>query len=303
MIGLAALVAALALAVAGADWQAHAPLPEPRTEVAGAAFRGGVAVVGGYLADGSSTARADLYRPSSDTWARLPDLPIRVNHAAAAAAGGRLYVVGGYGASRRPVRGAFAFDGAGWRRLRQLPVARAAAGAAIVGGRLYVVGGVGPRGLARVGFVLDLRSGRWSEVPGPSPREHLAVTAAGGRVYALAGRLSGFASNVALLEAYSPSARRWTRLPPVPEARGGTGATVVGRTLVSVGGEAPEGTIASVFAYDVVRMRWRRLPSLPTPRHGLAVAAVGGRVYAIGGGPEPGLTVSGANESLAPLGG
>ena len=69
--------------------------------------------------------------------------------------------------------------------------------------------------------------------------------------------------------------------------------------IVSVGGEEPQGTIRSVFGYDFARGRWRRLPDLPTPRHGLGVAAIGSRVYAIGGGTAPGLTVSGANESLA----
>ena len=42
-----------------------------------------------------------------------------------------------------------------------------------------------------------------------------------------------------------------------------------------------------------------QLEDLPTPRHGLGVAAFGGRVFVIGGGPEPGLTVSSANEALA----
>jgi N-acetylneuraminic acid mutarotase len=84
----------------------------------------------------------------------------------------------------------------------------------------------------------------------------------------------------------------------VPESRGGTGAAAVGGTIVSVGGEAPSGTLAKVYAYDIARRRWRRLADLPTPRHGLGVAAFGDRVYVIGGGPQPGLHVSDANESL-----
>jgi len=56
--------------------------------------------------------------------------------------------------------------------------------------------------------------------------------------------------------------------------------------------------VRTVYAYDVVRHRWRRLTDLPTPRHGLGVAALGGVVYVIGGGPQPGLYVSDANESL-----
>jgi hypothetical protein len=65
-----------------------------------------------------------------------------------------------------------------------------------------------------------------------------------------------------------------------------------------VGGEEPGGTIREVYAYGIASRRWQRLDDLPTPRHGLGVAAFGGRIYVIGGGPEPGLTVSDANETL-----
>jgi hypothetical protein len=57
-----------------------------------------------------------------------------------------------------------------------------------------------------------------------------------------------------------------------------------------------------VYAYRISERRWLRLDDLPTPRHGLGVVAFGGRVFVIGGGPEPGLTVSGANESLSVAG-
>ena len=145
-----------------------------------------------------------------------------------------------------------------------MPEWRAAAGAAVVGNRLYVVGGVAPGGLAQRTFVLDLRTRRWSRIVGPEPREHLAVTALGGRVYALGGRLAGIDTNLRTLQVLDPRTRRWTRLPPIPHARGGTGVAAVGTELVSVGGEEPSGTIASVYAYDTRTRRWRRLPDLPT---------------------------------------
>ena len=66
-----------------------------------------------------------------------------------------------------------------------------------------------------------------------------------------------------------------------------------------MGGEEPAGTIAEVLAYRVSERRWVQLEDLPTPRHGVGVAALGGRVFVIGGGPEPGLTVSAANEALS----
>ena len=84
----------------------------------------------------------------------------------------------------------------------------------------------------------------------------------------------------------------------MPDARGGTALAAVRGTLVSAGGEAPSGTIASVYRYRPSTGRWARLADLTTPRHGLAVVGVVGTLYVIGGGPRPGLTVSDANESL-----
>jgi N-acetylneuraminic acid mutarotase len=285
--------ALLALALGGDQWRTHAPLPLPRTEVAATAFGREIAVAGGFLADGGSSRRVDFYAPSSDTWRSGPDLPAGLNHASAVVARGRLYVIGGYGAERS----AFVLEGNGWRTL-SMPSPRAAAGAAALRGMIYVVGGVGDGGNARSMLAYDTRSGRWRTLPGPKPRQHLAVTATRGRLYAIAGRVTGLTTNFTLVESWAPGERRWRREAPVPQARGGTGAAAIGRTIVSVGGEAPGGTVSTVYAYDVVRRRWRRLADLPTPRHGLGVAALGGRIYVIGGGPKPGLFVSDANESL-----
>jgi N-acetylneuraminic acid mutarotase len=283
----------VALAVLGGGWSAHAPLPVPRTEVAASALGGEIAVVGGFLENGGSSRRVDFYAPASDSWRSGPDLPVAVNHAAAAVARGRLYILGGYGAERS----AFVLVGGRWKTLT-LPAQRAAAGAAAVRGTVYVVGGVGENGNARSMLAYDTSSGRWRSLPGPRPRQHLAVAAARGRVYAIAGRTSGLTTNFTLVESWAPGEKRWRREAPVPEARGGTGAAAIGSNIVSVGGEAPGGTVRSVYSYDVARRRWRRLADLPTPRHGLGVAALRGVVYVIGGGPQPGLHVSDANESL-----
>jgi N-acetylneuraminic acid mutarotase len=296
-----AVTVAAAAAAAPSPWQSHTPMPEPRTEVAAGVARGEIVVVGGFTAGGANSDRVDAYSVERDTWRRLPDLPLAVDHAAAASADGTVYVTGGYGRDRSPLRTVFALTGGSWRQLPGLPDARAAAAAAIAGGRLYVLGGVdGRRGLARVAFALDLKTRRWTRLPGPSPGEHLAAAAAGSRVYAVGGRSAGIDTNTNRFEVYDPRGRRWTRLAPIPVARGGTGAALVDGRMVSVGGERPQGTIGSVYGYELRARRWRRLPDLLTPRHGLGVVAAAGRVYVVAGGPEPGLTVSGAVESLDP---
>ena len=293
------MTALAAIATVAAAWVSGSPLEEPRTEVAVAPLQGRIVVVGGFLASGGNSRRVDSYDPARDTWARLPDLPVSVDHAAAASWRGRIVVVGGYGADRAPLRAAFLYDGRRWRRLPAPPEERAAAAAAATSdGRVWVVGGRTSSGLATRTLSLDLRTLRWRVVRGPRPREHLAATAMGGRVYAVGGRLAGYDTNLGTVEAYEPRSNRWARLPDLPDPRGGTGAAAIAGRIVSVGGESPSGTNRTVWSLRPGASRWASLPDLPTPRHGLGVVAFRGRVWAIAGGPQPGLTVSGAVESL-----
>lgn len=300
IIGTLVVPAATAATVPSARWQRAAPVPLARTEVAAASLGGALVVAGGYLADGSTSGRVDLFDPRRGAWERLPDLPIPVNHPAAAGPHrAAAYVVGGYTAVREPSRDVYAITRSTVQRVRApAPEPRAAAGAAILGRRLYVVGGVGATGLATRTLVLDLARRRWTTAPGPTPREHLAVTTDGRRVYAVGGRLRGYDTNLRVVESWAPGERRWRREPPLPQARGGTGAAVLGRWLVSVGGEAPSGTLRRVYGLNLRTRTWRRFPDLPTPRHGLGVVVQGGRLYTLAGGPRPGLFVSGANEYL-----
>ena len=297
LVILVLLVPASGAAQSG-GWQQAAPVPDPRSEVAATVLNGEIVIVGGFRQVGANSRRVDAYSPKRNRWRRLPDLPLAVDHSTATAYRGRLYVSGGYRSNRSRSNEAFVFARGRWSRLPRMPSPRAAAGAAFSGGKLYVMGGVGPNGLAKAALEYDPVKPRWRMIPGPTPREHLGVTAARGRVFVVAGRTAGFDTNLALVEAYSPAARRWAKLPPVPGTRGGTGATFTGRYVVSAGGEAAPGTVKEVYALDLDTNRWRRLPDLPTPRHGLGVAYANGRVYVVAGGPTPGLSVSPANEFL-----
>jgi N-acetylneuraminic acid mutarotase len=300
---LVATVAAVAVVstagAAKADWETRAPLPLPRTEVSAAGVGSEIVVLGGFTADGGSSRRVDAYSPARDAWRRLPDLPVGINHGMAVGVGGRVYVLGGYAASGAVLRNVFVLRRGHWRGLPRMPFPRAAAGAGVARGRIVVAGGVGQgRRLARNALAFDLRASRWSVVPGPTPREHLGVAALAGVVYAVGGRTAGLDTNLLHFESFRSGDRSWKRLQPVPDARGGTGAVGAAGQIVSVGGEEPGGTIAEVLAYRIAERRWVQLPDLPSPRHGVGVAALGGRIFVIGGGPEPGLTVSSANEAL-----
>jgi len=294
-----ALVLVPLAAAASSAWETRAPLPLPRTEVVAATVGSEIVVLGGLTLERSASRRVDAYSPARNSWRRLPDLPIGVHHSMAVGAGGKLHVLGGYTVAGMPLRAAFVLERKKWRSLSRMPFPRAAAGVGVAGGKIIVAGGVTAAGrLVRNALSFDLRTKRWSIVVGPTAREHLGVTSLAGTVYAIGGRTSGLDTNLLHFESYRPGAKRWTRLSPVPDSRGGTGAAALLGHVVSAGGEEPAGTIAEVLAYRVAERRWVRLDDLATPRHGIGMAALGGRVFVIGGGPEPGLTVSSANEAL-----
>jgi non-specific serine/threonine protein kinase len=244
-------------------------------------------------------ATVEVFDTDAGRWSAGPDLPVAVNHAMAATAGGTAYVFGGFLPGGDPSTAVFRLGEGVWEVVSPLPQARAAGTAVPLGDTVYVAGGVGPDGLARDMLVYDTAADRWSTAPGPpTPREHLGGAGFGGRVYTVGGRTGGINSILAAFEAYDPNARRWSRLPDLPTPRGGlaAAATCTGH-VVAVGGEA-RATFPETEAYDVSAGSWRALPDLPTPRHGLGVVAVGSVLYTLSGGPQPGLHVADATEVI-----
>lgn len=286
-------------------WQARAPLPTTRTEVAAAALDGRIYVAGGYAADGSTLDVVEIYDPATDTWATAAALPAGRNHMGLAALGGRLYAVGGYGG---PISASvasadvWAYDPAtnSWSSAAPLPVPRAAHALVAEEGRLYVIGGVGPE--AHTTLVYDPAANTWTGLsPIPTEREHLAAAALDGRIYAVAGRADG--RNLDTVEAYLIADDRWETLPSLPTSRSGLAAAVLGGQVYVVGGEAIDGsgeTFADVEVFDPASGQWSTAEPMPTARHGLGAVAVDGILYVLGGGPVAGLTVSGANERYVP---
>jgi N-acetylneuraminic acid mutarotase len=293
-----------AAAAATERWRALARSTVARTEVAAARIGDHAYVVGGFVPPGGATTdvveRYDLRR---DRWTRVQPIPQAVNHAAAAAYRGDLYVVGGY-ASAHGLAGEtdalWRYDPAAdrWTKLRSAPTARGALAAGVVGDRLYVAGGArGGTALATL-EIYDLRRRRWSRGPSlPTAREHLAGAVHGGAFYVLAGRAGGL-NNVRVAERYVPARRRWERLPPMRKARSGIAAATVSGRVVVVGGEESAGTIVEVESFDPRTRRWRSEPRLPTPRHGLGAVAYRGQVLVLAGGPTPGLDYSDVAEAL-----
>ena len=252
----------------------------PRSEVAAAATRRPSRSSAGSPRTRSTSARVDVYDPARNAWGRLADLPVETNHAMAAGSAGRIFVFGGYAGDGHRRRDAFVYaNGPGSASRRCRSSARPAARPCI-GGKLYVAGGttglpgVGDaRRLASAMLVYDPNKRRWSQLPGPTPREHLGVAALGGKLYVAGGPRGRLRHEPPPPRGVRPrdaaAGGAWRRFRC---ARGGTGLAAVAGRLVSAGGEEPAGSIASVYRLHA-RRRTAGRGSPTCPRRATAWAS------------------------------
>jgi non-specific serine/threonine protein kinase len=276
----------------GGAWSEIAPAPTARQQVPAVTLSGAVWLFGG-LTNHGATDTVEGFDPVTNSWKTAPKLPAPLHHSMAVNYNDELVVLGGWipeGANPSAQTSNRVYvlrNGESWEELPALRRPRAAGAAAVVDGKIVVVGGQAEGKLVRETEVFDGK--RWTDAaPMPTPREHVAAAADRKYLYAVGGRDLSSDRNSAALERYDPADDKWERLPDMPTARGGLGATVAGNHLIAAGGEEPTSARATVEAFNIPEGRWTRLADLPTPRHGPAVASIGTRVYVIGGARKPG---------------
>jgi N-acetylneuraminic acid mutarotase len=291
------------------QWVAKAPATLKRTEVAAAAVRGKIYVVGGFQQGLSFvTPAVEEYDPATDTWQERAPLPSGLHHAGIGVVNERLFVIGGFERSLfsiwSPVTSVYEYDPAAdrWTARKPMPTPRGALAVAALDGKLHAVGGYNRDGNTGAHEVYDPATDSWSaRAPMPTARDHHASAALNGRLYATGGRLNRqYSQNLGVTEEYDPATDRWTRKADLPTPRSGITAAVVKDRIYILGGEAPSGTFRENEAYHPASNSWEALAPMPTARHGLGSAAVDGRIYVISGGPTPGGSFSNVNEAFTP---
>jgi N-acetylneuraminic acid mutarotase len=271
-----------------------------RQEVGVAAVGGRIYVCGGFGAGGATVATVEVYDASAGTWTTLAPMPVALNHPAAAAHSGKVYVFGG-DSPQRTENVTLEFDPPSntWAMRARMPTARNAAVAIPFGERLYVIGGL-PGGADAEAY--HPASDTWTRLqPMPTPRNHLAGGVASGRLYVVGGRPP---LTLDVLESYDPATNSWSARAPMPTGRSGIAAAVVRGCLYVFGGEGngarPDGVFPQNEAYDPRRDAWEGLAPMPTPRHGIGAAVVDKRIFIPGGASLQGLGISPAHEVFTP---
>ena len=206
-------------------------------------------------------------------------LPVALEESGAAAAGGKLYVVGGFDAAGNSLTTVWVFDGNAWSAGPRLPLGLDHASAATLDDHVYVAGGHSfGRDSARF-FRLD--GSAWTELaPMRHPRGGHTLLAAANRLYVIGG--NNAAANVAPAEVYDPKTGAWSDLPALPVPRNHVAGFVFGFSACAAGGRSPATT--RVDCFDTESSSWVRFPDLPQPTSGAGATALeDGRAVIIGG--------------------
>jgi N-acetylneuraminic acid mutarotase len=283
----------------------------PRAQVEGVA-----AAIGPVIYTAGGNAPGNLHRvlrfdTTSGRWSEPAQLPVGLNHVAAASHDGRLYVAGGFLEGEGETDLFLEFDPSTnrWSKMPPMQRARGGAAATVIGDKIYVVDGgpqpyevENPEPPYRLLEVFDFRTRSWSTAAAPPVGvHHFGVAVVDGRLYMGGGRI-GVEPSTDAFTSYDPATDRWTRLPALPQGRmSSTGVVAAGGKVVVFGGDDEVGwedgggwVSPSAWAFDPGTRRWTRLPDLHIERHAFGAAVAGDRIYAIAGSICPGLKPGGA---------
>ena len=285
-------------------WSTRAGLPSSNSELAVAELKGKIYLCGGYPASRVTVATVQVYDSAADSWHFTTPMPLAVNHSMAAAANGKLYVIGGQtdDGNTSFTNTVFEYDptSSNWTSKAVMPTARSAGVAVVVSNQIYVAGGRPPRGQDFA--VYNSLSNQWTTLPNlPTGRNHLAGAAISGKIYIAGGRLgAGFTSPMTnVLEVFDPALGTWSTKAPMLQNRGGINGIAVNGNFFVWGGEGPNGVFADNDVYISASNKWHHLQSLPIPVHGVTGGAyLNGWIHAPGGGTSQGGSSGSTNHQV-----
>ncbi|MCN9242239.1 carboxypeptidase regulatory-like domain-containing protein [Streptomyces sp. RY43-2] len=282
--------AAPAADAAGDAWQPMPNLPGAVQDNIGAVFGG--KVYSGFGFTGSADTNAlYAYDPDGGAWTKLASASeTREGNPAHGFIGGKLYVVGGWGAGGDPVAKLEVYDPASnsWSTKAPSPKPYAGSGSAVLGGKLYVVGGCTSSCGTKDATVYDPASDSWSNIASyPEPISWQSCGGIDGKLYCAGGN-NGTASTKHSY-VYDPGTDAWSPVADLPADLWGSAYSVGnGMLLVSSGVTSDSTAITNQgYAFDPGTGSWTALPNANT-----SVYRTGGAsgFYKVGGNPGGSFT-------------
>ena len=206
-------------------------------------------------------------------------LPAPVEETAAAAAGGKLYVMGGFNAVGASLSTVYVFDGTRWSLGPRLPLPLDHSAAAALDDRVYIAGGHSNGADSARLFRLD--EDHWTALASMHvARGGHALIGTGGKLYAIGGNRA--AGNVGPAESYDPARNAWTVVGNLPQPRNHLMGFVGAGMACVAGGRSP--TTNRVDCFDPASRSWSRIVGLPIATSGGgAIAFPDGDNIVVGG--------------------
>ena len=167
----------------------------------------------------------------------------------------------------------------GWGKAPPLPVPRSAHAVVAAAGAIHVFGGPGVRRVDR------FDGHRWkaeTRLPAGAINAPAAV-AVGTKIYVLGGFAGATNLPTAQVWTFDTVSKRWSRVAPLPGARGGEAAVVLDGRIHVLGGGNDVSTLASHDVYDPATGTWSRAAPLPRSEGSVAAVVLDGKIWAIGG--------------------
>jgi N-acetylneuraminic acid mutarotase len=234
----------------------------------------------------------EFYR-TINRWSTRSNLLEANSEMAVAELDGRIYVMGGYPASRVTQRTVQVYDVAQnrWSLTTPLPLGLNHQMAAAVNGRLYVIGGQtdsGNTSFTNTVFEYHPATSNWTaKAPMPTARAAGGAAVVGSRIYVAGGRPPRGAD----FAVYDTATDQWTTLPNLPTARNHLAACAIAGRIYVAGGRIEAG-FSSVMTnvlemYEPSASQWTRRAPMPTTRGGINGIAVNDFFFVWGGeGPN-----------------
>jgi N-acetylneuraminic acid mutarotase len=206
---------------------------------------------------------------------------------------GKIYVIGGYPASRITVNTVQVYDSASdtWQLTSPLLLGVNHSMPAVANGRIYVIGGQTDAGSAYVNTVQEFNPAttNWIyKATMPTARSAGAAAVVGDLIYVAGGRSAATAQDFAV---YNASSNTWQTLPDLPTGRNHLAACAIDGRIFVVGGRLGGGFTSAMTnlleVFDPATTSWTTRAPMPTTRGGINGIAANGHFFVFGGeGPN-----------------
>jgi len=245
-------------------------------------------------------------------WVKLAAFPEPAEEVYGAAAGGKLYVLGGLAPGWKPRGLVYEYDPATdkWTKKKPMPLAAHHLAVAELDGKIYVFGGFVPPPAGPPAWVVidnaweyDPAGDSWKALaPMPGKRGSAVAAAVRGKLYVIGGGAPHPGSTelaihparphraVTTVEEYDPAINTWRARSPMPTPRNHAAAGVVNNKVYVIGGRIGAAFISVgsntdvVEEYDPATDQWGVIRErMPTPRSAMAWGVHSGRIYVAGG--------------------